>query len=112
MDHVAVVRAYYSALDEHDYPALSDHLAPTFVHDRPDRTLDGRETFVSFMRDERPNKRTSHELDEIYENGDGSELVVRGRLLGVDGERLFEFVDVHRFEGDVVAELRTFARDD
>ncbi|WP_224448490.1 nuclear transport factor 2 family protein [Haloprofundus salilacus] len=110
MDHVAAVRAYYSALDEHDYSALSDLLAPTFVHDRPDRTLDGREAFVSFMRDDRPNKRTSHELDELYENDDGSELVVRGRLLDADGERLFHFVDVHRFEDGVVVELRTFAR--
>ncbi|KTG09544.1 hypothetical protein AUR64_13610 [Haloprofundus marisrubri] len=112
MDHAAVVRAYYSALDEHDYSALSDLLAPAFVHDRPDRTLEDREAFVSFMRDDRPNKDTSHELDEVYENEDRTELVVRGRLLDADGERLFEFVDIHRFEDGVVVELRTFARKD
>lgn len=110
MDHAAVVRAYYSALDEHDYSALSDLLDPAFVHDRPDQTLEGREAFVSFMRDDRPNKETSHELDAMYENEDRTELVVRGHLLDTDGERLFEFVDIHRVEDGVVTELRTFAR--
>lgn len=112
MDRPAArARAYYRALDEADYEALADLLAPSFVQERPDLTLEGRDRFCTFMREERPRTDTTHEVDAIYvrggEDGDGeiasrersgaddpTEVAVRGRLLTADGDRLVRFVDV------------------
>jgi ketosteroid isomerase-like protein len=103
-------RAYYRALDEDDYGLLSSLLAPAFVHVRPDRTLSGRERFVRFMREERPVSATSHPVDAIYRQHGGDEVVVRGRLLAPDGDRITGFVDVFAFEeGDGhISRIRTF----
>ena len=105
---VQTVRSYYRATDDGRYDALRGLLAPEFVHDRPDRTFDGRETFVSFMRDERPLTETAHEIDGIYASEDQSEVAVRGRLLDSDGEQLFGFVDVHAVEDGSIAHVRTY----
>ena len=113
------VRAYYRTLDTHSYDELANLLDPGFTHYRPDRTLEGRGRFVRFMREERPMTDTTHEIETIYravedaedesdnndnddDNGDG--VVVRGRLLGSDGEALFEFADAHElFDGEIIA---------
>ncbi|WP_336001720.1 nuclear transport factor 2 family protein [Halorientalis halophila] len=114
MDQEATARAYYRALDDHDYEALADMLAPGFVHYRPDRTIEGRERFVDFMRDERPMTETSHPLDAVYESdgevSDAGEVAVRGRLLDSDDEPIVSFVDVFAFEGADVAAIRTYTR--
>jgi len=60
MNATEVARPYYTAIDEDRYDDLTDLLATEFVHERPDRTLDGRETFVAFMREERPRTDTTH----------------------------------------------------
>lgn len=102
-------RAYYAAIDAGDYEALASLLAPEFRQVRPDRTLDGSEEFVSFMRDERPQTDTSHVVDGVFV-GDGSDSVaVQGRLLDSGDERLFGFVDVFEFGDDGrIAGLRTY----
>lgn len=102
------VESYYRTIDEHRYDDLSDLLAPEFVHERPDRTLSGRETFIGFMREERPRTETTHVLDEVYANENRTEFAARGRLLDTDGERLFGFVDVHTVENGYIARLRTY----
>jgi ketosteroid isomerase-like protein len=99
------VRSYYRTIDEKRYEDLRDLLAPEFVHERPDRTFEGREIFVAFMRDERPRTETSHELDRVYDDGD--EIAVRGRLLDGD-ERLFGFVDVHTVDDGEIAHIETY----
>lgn len=106
-DREATARAYYDRLDGHEYDALADLLAPGFVHERPDRSLDGRETFVEFMREQRPQTDTTHPIDAVYENG-ADELAVRGRLLDSDGERITSFVDVFSFDGDHIAFIQTY----
>ncbi len=128
MDPADAVRAYYAALDGHDYDALSEQLAADFVQRRPDRTFESRDAFVSFMRDDRPRKDTTHAVDAVYERGDDGEgdrrsdggrdgddregdaveLAVRGRLLA-DGDELVGFVDVHRVEAGRLVELRTYS---
>lgn len=108
-DPTARVRAFYRALDDHDYDRLSSLLAPAFVHRRPDRTLAGRERFVRFMREERPNDWTSHPIDAIYRDGDG-ELAARGRLLDADGEGIVAFVDVFVDGPEGFESLRTYTR--
>ncbi|ACV46878.1 MULTISPECIES: nuclear transport factor 2 family protein [Halomicrobium] len=105
MDRVATARAYYRALDEHDYDLLSDVLAPDFVHDRPDRTIEGRERFVRFMREERPQTDTSHPIATIYTGA--STVAVEGRLLNSDGAEITQFVDVFAFEDGVIGRIRT-----
>lgn len=100
------VRSFYAAIDEDRYDDLADLLAPAFVHERPDRTIDGRETFITFMRDERPLTETTHVLDRVYSNE--NEVAVRGRLLNSEDERLFGFVDVHTVEDRSIARVRTY----
>lgn len=107
----ALVRAYYDALDSHDYDRLEGLLAPEFVQIRPDMTLDGRERFVTFMRDERPETETSHPLDAVYaatEEENGQEYAARGRLVADDGRTLISFVDVFHFENGRIACLETY----
>ncbi|MFC7026727.1 nuclear transport factor 2 family protein [Halomicroarcula sp. GCM10025324] len=103
-------RAYYRAIDGHDYQALSDLLTADFVHDRPDRTIDGRDRFVRFMRAERPQTDTTHPIDGVYEpsEGDADEIVARGRLLDADGDPLARFVDVFEFDGDRIRRVETY----
>lgn len=103
------VRSFYSALDDHDYDRLTALLAPGFVHDRPGRRLEGRETFVQFMREERPNRQTSHPIEAIYDGGD-AELAARGRLLKENGEEITAFVDVFVDGADGFESVRTYTR--
>ncbi|WP_096389810.1 nuclear transport factor 2 family protein [Halopenitus persicus] len=107
-------RRYYETIDAGDYAALRELLAPSFVHDRPDRTLDGRDRFLGFMREERPRTDTRHAIDGVYANGD--DVAVQGRLLDDEGTELFAFVDVFetvdREEGAgvIFITLRTYTR--
>lgn len=103
-------RGYYEAIDAGDYGRLADLLDPAFVHERPDRTLEGRDRFVEFMRDERPLTDTEHVVDEVYESGSG--VAVRGRLLDAAGDELFAFVDVFAVEDARLAGLKTYVRTD
>lgn len=102
-------RAYYEAIDAGDYEAFADLLAPEVVHERPDRTIEGRETLVGFMREDRPNRDTSHEVLRIFagEKEDG-EVAVEGRLLDSSGDEMFEFVDAFSLKDGRIAEIRTY----
>jgi ketosteroid isomerase-like protein len=106
-----LVETYYDAVDAGDYDRLASVLAPDVVHDRPDRTLSGRETFVSFMRDSRPETETRHEVTATYRADDGGR-VARGRLVGADGGVRFDFVDVFDVGDDGIRRIETFVRDD
>lgn len=105
---IETARAYYRALDEDDYELLAALLAPDFVHERPDMTLEGRDRFVAFMRDERPTKDTSHPVDGVFEATDGEAVVVCGRLLDPDDEVLTRFADHFTFTGEDIAQIRTY----
>jgi len=114
---VALARAYYRALDGHDYDLLEAVLAADFVQERPDRTLSGRERFVRFMREERPQTDTSHPIDRVYvpaEGDDGArsdgerEVVVRGRLLAANGSEIAAFVDVFAVADGRIQSLTTY----
>jgi ketosteroid isomerase-like protein len=111
----AVVRGYYDAVDAGDYDRLASLLAPEFVHDRPDRTLSDREAFVSFMREDRPEKDTTHDVTAVYRaidaDADAEEWVARGRLLGADGRVRFEFADAFSLRDDGVTRIETFVRE-
>lgn len=110
-DPEATVRAYYAALDEGAYDEFDELLVPGFVQRRPDRTFEGREAFVAFMRDERPITDTTHALDTVFDAGGGDAVAVRGRLLDADGEELFPFVDVHQLaENGRIERLETYTR--
>jgi len=101
-------RAYYRALDEGDYDLLAGLLAPEFVHERPDISLEGRKRFIQFMREERPTTDTSHPIDGVYQQVDGDEVIVRGRLLDSNGDNITAFTDVFSFEGEKIDRIRTF----
>ena len=115
-------RAYYDAIDGDDYDQLASLLASSFVHDRPDRTIEGRDRFVQFMRAERPQTDTTHPLDGLYRRQEDSavepvdgdtamaEVIARGRLLNADGERIVGFVDVFTFSGDEIERIETYTR--
>lgn len=108
MDARDLARAYYRAIDDGDYDALADILAPGFVHERPDRTIEGRETFARFMREDRPMTDTTHEVDAIYTGPGG--VAVQGRLLRADGTESFAFVDAFAVDDGALARLRTYTR--
>jgi ketosteroid isomerase-like protein len=107
MDGPALARAYYRHIDEGAYEELGDLLAEGFRHVRPDRTIDGPDAFVRFMRDDRPMTDTSHLVEALYV-GDGR-VAVEGRLVRTDGGELFGFVDTFRFEGDRIARIHTYS---
>jgi len=107
MDSAALVRRYYDALDSHDYEALESLLDPAFVQCRPDRSFDGRAAFVQFMREDRPNPDTSHDLEAVVANG--TQVAARG-CVRADGETLFEFADFFECEDGQIVALETFAR--
>jgi len=108
MDQVATARAYYRALDERDYDLLADVLAESFVHDRPDRTIEGRERFVQFMREDRPQTDTTHPITAVYTGDSG--VVVEGRLLDSDGEEITRFADAFRVTDGLIERIITYTR--
>jgi ketosteroid isomerase-like protein len=108
MDGPALARAYYRTIDDGAYDELADLLAPTFVQERPDRTFSGRERFVRFMREERPDTETTHEVRSLYRSEDG--VAVEGTLGRHGGSALFDFVDTFRFENGRITLLRTYTR--
>lgn len=105
-DRVETARTYYRSLDEHDYETLRSVLTDSFVHERPDMTIEGRDRFVAFMREERPQTDTTHPVDAIYEAPSG--LAVEGRLLSSEGNRITAFVDVLTFEDDQIDRITTY----
>ncbi|WP_248895364.1 nuclear transport factor 2 family protein [Haloplanus halobius] len=109
-DAEATVRAFYAAIDDGAYDRLRELLAPEFVHHRPDRTLDGRERFVRFMREERPRTDTEHVVEAVAVAADRETVFVRGLLRAADGETLFGFVDVHRVGTAGIEALSTYTK--
>lgn len=105
-----LAREYYRAIDAGDYDALADVLAPEFVQYRPDRTIRGREQFVAFMRNDRPDHETVHAVSAIYSTTSASDrgVAVEGQLLRASGEAWFGFVDVFDIDGGRFVALRTY----
>lgn len=121
VDSAQLVRQYYDALDGHEYGRLERLLTPAFVQHRPDRTFEGRDAFVRFMREERPNPDTSHELVAIVADDDrvddervaDDRVAVRGRVIDQgesENRLLFEFADFFAFEDGRISELETYSR--
>mgnify|MGYP000150347549 CR=1 FL=1 len=109
MDRRDAVRGYYDAIDAGDYDSLRGLLAPGFVQRRPDRTFDGREAFVRFMREERPRTDTEHVLSTVCVADDAETVFARGHLRGHDGERLFGFVDAFEVADGRIESLTTYS---
>jgi ketosteroid isomerase-like protein len=108
MDAAALAQTYYDAIDDGDYEALRDVLVPAFTHVRPDMTLDGREAFVSFMREDRPKTDTRHVVDAVSDGRSG--VAARGRVLdATDGGELVAFVDVFDVGEERIEGLETYA---
>lgn len=105
-DGPSLARAYYAYIDEGAYEDLRALLADGFRHVRPDRTLEGAETFVRFMREDRPMTDTTHVVEGLYV-GDGR-VAVEGRLVRTDGGELFRFVDTFGFDGDRIRRVDTY----
>jgi ketosteroid isomerase-like protein len=105
-DGPSLARAYYAYIDGGAYEDLRALLADGFRHVRPDRTLEGAETFVRFMREDRPMTDTTHVLEALYA-GNGR-VAVEGRLVRTDGGELFRFVDTFEFDGDRIERVRTY----
>ena len=107
MDGTALAREYYRSIDENDYGALAGVVSGGFVHRRPDRTIEGREEFVAFMRSGRPERETTHVVESVYAAEDGG-VAVEGRLLDADGETWFRFVDTFEIGEGSIASIRTY----
>lgn len=107
------VRPYYRTIDEGDYETLADLLTPGFRQVRGDRTIEGREAFVRFMRDDRPETDTTHEVDAVYRRDSDAEspdeVAVRGRLRRGDGSVWFGFVDVFELDDGRLDRLVTYS---
>lgn len=109
MDPIEVARDYYGALDGHRYERLTALLASDVRQDRPDLTIEGRDRFVNFMREERPQHETTHAIDRVFETDtDERSVAVQGRLLASDGKCITGFVDVFSFENGKIRHIRTY----
>ncbi|WP_253737264.1 nuclear transport factor 2 family protein [Halohasta salina] len=106
MDQSTLVSEYYRCLDD-EYETLRSILHPEFVQQRPDRSFEGRAAFVEFMRTGRPQTDTTHRVDTLLESADG--LAAYGRLFDAEGDELFEFIDVFRFDGGEIRAVDTFS---
>lgn len=106
MDRTACVREYYRCLDAGDYDALRSLLAADFVQHRPDRSFEDRAAFLSFMESERPVTDTTHELTAVCDAPLG--VAAHGHVVDADGEPLFAFIDVFRFDDEKITELETY----
>lgn len=116
----ALVRAYYDALDAGEYDRLRSLLAADFVQRRSDRTFEGRDRFVAFMRDERPETDTTHVVEHVYHttgtgpgastgtDPDAVRVAVEGRLERANGETWFRFLDAFLVRDGLLRELRTY----
>ena len=108
MDRDSRVRAYYRRLDDGDYAELESLLHPDFVQRRPDRTFEDRDSFLRFMRSERPLTATSHEITTICASKGGR--AVSGQLRDSDDNELFAFIDIFAFGPDGrITRLTTYA---
>lgn len=107
MDPADLVRSYYDAIDGDDYERLSELLAPSFTQQRGDRTFEDREAFIRFMREERPERDTTHDLHHL--TADEERVVVEGTLRRANGEVWFRFADAFDVEGDRLSGLRTYS---
>jgi ketosteroid isomerase-like protein len=106
MTRAETARTYYRSLDSHDYDTLATILADSFRHERPDRTIDGPDRFVAFMRDERPQTETSHPIDGIWHEAE--QVVVQGCLRDADGDVITGFVDIFAFDEAAISRIRTY----
>ncbi|AGN02739.1 hypothetical protein L593_14000 [Salinarchaeum sp. Harcht-Bsk1] len=106
MDAEALARRYYAAIDDGEYDDLREVLAPAFTQVRGDRTFEDRESFVAFMRDDRPETDTTHEIEHV--TADGDRVVVEGTLRRANGDVWFRFADAFDVENGRLASLRTY----
>lgn len=106
MDPTELAREYYRHVDDGAYDALSTLLDDSFVHVRPDRTIEGADEFVRFMRDDRPLTDTEHRVETVYEADD--KAAVEGRLRRATGARLFDFVDTFDVVDGRITRIRTY----
>jgi ketosteroid isomerase-like protein len=107
MDQSTLVDDYYRCLDDDEYETLRSILHPEFVQQRPDRSFEGREAFVEFMQSGRPNTDTTHRVDTLLESAEG--LAAAGRLFDAEGNEMFEFIDVFRFEEEQILAVDTYS---
>jgi len=107
MDHARLVDEYYRCLDAEEYETLTSILHPQFVQHRPDRSFESREAFVEFMQNGRPNTDTTHEVDKLLESA--ASLAASGRLFDADGTKLFDYIDVFRFDDGQILAVDTFS---
>jgi ketosteroid isomerase-like protein len=106
MDAEELARAYYEAIDENEYDRLRELLAADFTQERSERTFESATAFVQFMRGERPDRDTSHEIHQV--TADGKRVVAEGTLRRANGDTLFRFADVFTVQGGRFASLRTY----
>jgi len=107
MDQSTLVAEYYRCLDDDEYETLRSILHPEFVQQRPDRRFEGRAAFVEFMESGRPETDTTHRVDTLLESADG--LAASGRLFDAEGDELFAFIDVFRFDDGRIRAVDTFS---
>ncbi len=107
MDYERLIEEYYRCLDAHDYETLHSVLHPEFVQHRPDRSFESRQAFVEFMRTGRPDTDTTHQIDALLKST--ASFAAYGRLFDSEGEKLFEFIDVFRFDDGQILAVDTFS---
>lgn len=90
-----IIKTYYNSLDNHKYEKLKEILHPKFIHYRPDRTIKTRKSFISFMKNKRPDKNTKHKIHKTYTKK--QEIATQGQLQKNKNKKLFEFIDVFTF---------------
>ncbi|MFO7925749.1 MAG: nuclear transport factor 2 family protein [Halobacteriota archaeon] len=108
MDGVTLVTEYYRTIDEDEYGSLTELLSAGFVHQRPDRTIEGRDEFVTFMQRGRPERETTHDVGSVYVESGGGKIAAEGRLLDDAEQEWFRFVDTFELAGSRIETVQTY----
>jgi ketosteroid isomerase-like protein len=96
-----LVDTYFDSLDAEDYAPLESAFTEDVTYQIPSKTVTGRDALMTYFREERAPKNTTHEVRRRIHDDDAS--AVEGHVTGErpgDDDLDGRFVDIFVFDED------------